>query len=391
VRIARGSMRWKGDSLELSIPVPGEKTPGGNQRYHYEYVEVKPGMSREEVERAGQARLAQLQIEIYRGTFVAPSKALTVGKVLDWWVGTWQKGRLEAGEVRQSTVDWDRWLIEHHLKPELGNKPAAKLTAHDIDEAFTRMRKKETSGTTINGAYRTLRKAFNRAVKAKMVPSNPCLSVDAPKFQWAKHSPLTLDEARGLLAAAQRIGRQIYLVILTALLTGMRRGEICGLMWEDLDFERRTVTVRRSVRDAGETSKGKFVINGPKTPNSIRIIKLSETLAEELDKLPRDSPYVFPGPQGPMSPCALTKRDFALARMAANLPKSFRFHDLRHTMATLAHEQGADPLTLADMLGHGDSRSVTERIYIHQSLALQDQIIGVLGKLLKTPEKPSRT
>jgi integrase len=388
MRVARGSMRWKGESLELSIPVPGERTPGGNQKYHYEYVPIAPGMTKTDAERAGQARLAELRIELYKGTFVAASKSATVKDLLDWWLNTHQKKRLEAGEIRESTFDWDKWLIESHLNPIIGDRPAGKLTGFDVEEAFTSMRQKKTSETTINGAYRVLRAAYNRAVKARKVMANPCLQADTPKPAYKEHPVLTIDEARKLLAHAG----DLYPVILTALLTGMRRGEICGLQWADIDQEKKTISINRSISRIGLTAKGKATITGPKTQNSVRTIPLPDILAEELDKLPRVNEYVFPGPMGPMSPCNLTKVDFARVRDAAGLPSSLRFHDLRHAASTLLHEAGADTKTIADILGHGDSAAVTERIYTHESLAAQGKVINLLGRSLqKTPKNTPKT
>ncbi len=227
------------------------------------------------------------------------------------------------------------------------------------------------SPRTVTYARAVLRKALNQAVKWGQVPRNVVTLVDAPRAKRHQITPLTPDQGRALLTAVQ--GHRLEGLYRVALSLGLRLGEALGLRWEDIDLD--TGTLRVAV--ALQRRKGSRELVEPKTQQSRRTLPLPQVLIsalkthrtrqleERLAAAPawHDQGLVFPSTVGtPIEPRNLT-RHFKSVLQAAELP-NIRFHDLRHTAASLLVAQGVHPRVVMEILGHSQI-SLTMNTYAH--------------------------
>ncbi len=252
--------------------------------------------------------------------------------------------------------------------------------------------------------HRVIRAALNQAKKWKMTPENPADDVDLESVSKPEMNVPTIEQARALVIEAEKgASPDLGPILLFGMLTGMRRGEICGVQWSDIDWTASTVTVRRSVWQVRST----WGIKDPKT-HQVRTISLDPVCASLLTarkaraddeavivgvSLPADA-FVwstFVDGHAPRTPNSLTRAFHRLCRtmeelaLAADPPRfeswRFRFHDLRHLSATEMVGAGVDPKTVAGRLGHADP-SVTLNVYAHAIEARdRDAAVG-LGRSL---------
>ena len=190
---------------------------------------------------------------------------------------------------------------------------------------------------------------------------------------------LTPAEIGRFLARAKEEG--YYELFLLELSTGMRRGEILGLKWSDLNLTDGSLRIAREVVPAG----GKIVIQPPKTKNSIRTVVLPPYMVAILAEMKKSKTceWIFPSPvkQGePRNPTAIHRR-FKLILERSGC-KNIRFHDLRHTFATLALQNGVDVKTVSSMLGHYDA-GFTLRTYTHATRQKQDEAAKTMGNFME--------
>lgn len=202
----------------------------------------------------------------------------------------------------------------------------------------------------------------NYECKERIIPFNPCDNCKIPKREKKEMHVLPQDKIGAYLDEAKRLG--VYALFYLELTSGLRRGELLGLEWADLNPETRMLTVNKQLTRSG----GELCISVPKTENSIRTIALPENtvalLIDEHNKHP-DSPLMFwcPRTNGYWSPDSLRHLHKQMLA-AAGVDESVRFHDLRHTFSTLAIQSGVDAKTVAGMLGHY-SAAFTLDTYTH--------------------------
>lgn len=216
----------------------------------------------------------------------------------------------------------------------------------------------------------SLRFAPVSAKKRRLIPRNPKEDCTAPKAQKIEMKILPPEHISAYLAAAEKHGAlpMFYL----ELVTGLRKGEIVALLWKDLDTKSKTISVSKQyVRNP----YGEVMLTRPKTETSIRKVSIPQTavnlLIQEHKKHP-DSPYMFPSSlTGEMYyPDSVVKLHEKILREAGL--EHIRFHDLRHTFATLALQNGIDAKTVSSMLGHYDA-GFTLRTYTHATRQMQDE------------------
>jgi integrase len=219
-----------------------------------------------------------------------------------------------------------------------------------------------------------LHKALSQAMQWSLIPRNPTEAVQAPSPAPQEMQPLSPQEARRFLEATR--GDQLEALYVLAITTGMRRGELLGLKWSDVNLENATVSVRRTL---SRTDNGKHVTLGePKTRKSRRTIPLTaqavEALREHLTRqledieqlgdIYKDQGLVFTtNTGGPINPSNLRQRSLAPLLRKAGLPH-IRFHDLRHTCATLLLSQNTHPKFVQELLGHA-TIAITLDTYSH--------------------------
>jgi integrase len=236
-----------------------------------------------------------------------------------------------------------------------------------------------------------LHRALKDALRLGLVQRNVTEMVNVPRREHREMSTLSEEQSRWFLDTV--VGDRFEAHYVLALTTGMRQGELLALRWQDVDLERATLQVRLNVQEAG----GKCILAEPKTPYSRRSIALSQLVVGALrahrvlqneERLALGPVWntsfdlVFPNTIGGiMIPDNLAKRSFKRFLAKAGLP-DMRFHDLRHTAATLLLSRGINPKVVSEMLGHADI-SITLRVYAHVTPHMQQAAADVMDALFK--------
>ena len=298
------------------------QTPDGPKR-KYVY-----GRKYKDVER----RLAEAMGDAARG-IVVDDKNLTVSEYLDRFLEDVQRG-----SVRESTYSRDKYLITNHVKPTLGRVKLKNLSAMHLQRLYREKQDAGLSASTVQKVHHILHKALAQAVRWDLIARNPTDNVKAPTPTPKEMHPLSAEEVRRLLEATQ--GDRLKALYVLAVTTGMRRGELLGLKWTDVDLENRRLSIRRALT---RTDNGKYVaLTEPKTKGSRRTVKLTQRAVEALRShlkmqlaeievagdLYGDQGLVFTTQAGtPINPSNLRQRSFAPLLKKAGLPH-IRFHDL---------------------------------------------------------------
>jgi integrase len=309
---------------------------------------------------------------------------LTVGQLLDRWQESVRATMtVKTHEERTKT-------IARHVKPRLGSVKLEKLTALHIEAFFAEMRADGVGPGAARAASSVLNAVLNHAVKLRLIGRNPAAGVPKPQLRPREMLCLTQQQAAHFLAASR--GRGFYALFAVALGTGLRQGEILALAWEDIDLQKATLTVRRSL---SETRQG-FTFKEPKTAAGRRTIALPPFVVESLVerkaammKAGRMAAPVFSSRTGK----PLYKRNvltaFFAAVKAANavaadgqvIPAGLRFHDLRHTSASLLLSQGQSLRAVSQRLGHANP-AFTLKVYAHALPSDDAQLAAGLARLL---------
>jgi integrase len=277
-----------------------------------------------------------------------------------------RKPRLQPSTVRSYTD-----LIRLHIEPKIGHLYASAITKDmvvDVMDPLT-LRLKHLVRDVMKSAY-------SQAVMRGIMPRNPVAEIGRPAALERRLQPLNRIQVKKFLKAAD--GDRFYPLFLLAVTTGMRRGELLGLRWSDVDLDRRFISVQRAVT----ALVGKVAVSPLKTPRSRRRVELGQTAIEALQKHKHTADWVFPNTLGaPMSPLNLYRRYFLPLLEKAELPR-VRFHDLRHSAATMMLEAGIHPKIVSETLGHA-SVATTLDIYSHISPTMGRQAASKMDALLR--------
>ena len=225
------------------------------------------------------------------------------------------------------------------------------------------------SDRMVRSCHTTCRTALEKAVVEGLITTNPAIGCKLPPKKAKEMQVLTKAEILRFLTRAKEEG--YYEMFLLELTTGMRRGEIIGLKWRDLNLQTGELRITRQVVKTGKSTE----ISAPKTKSSVRTILLPPSLVAVLKEYKKtvDSRWMFPSPQNPDSPRYPTGTSDILGRLLRRAGcKRVRFHDLRHTFATMALENGMDVKTLSATIGHV-SAATTLDIYSHMTDTMQMQ------------------
>ena len=307
-------------------------------------------------------------------------------------VGTWMDEWFENVakiKVRPSSHQTYRGYIDNHIKPNIGNIPLEKLTTMDLQKLYRTLLTKGRvdrieaekqprglSAKTVRNINQVISSALDLAVAQKIIPGNPTDACELPKVEHREMQTIPEEQLQAFFAEARATG--VYEMYYIELATGLRRGELLGLKWQDIDWKNGIIKVRRQIARVD----GQIVEAPLKTKNSYRTVTISPQAIEVLkqQKAKTHDQYVFPSPNGgPISPDSVNnmlKR--VLAR--AGIPK-VRFHDLRHTFATIALQNGVDIKTVSGMLGHF-SAGFTLDTYAHVTTAAQKEAAQTMGNVL---------
>lgn len=293
-----------------------------------------------------------------------------------------------ADKVRPSTLVSYRHYVERHIIPGLGDAAIGDLTVQDVQRFLNARHKAGLSPRTVQYIRAILRSALAEAVAWSLVERNVAAIAKPPRQQHKEVTALSSAEARQLMAFTRehRLGNLFAI----ALFTGMRQGELLGLRWPDLDLDAGSLTVRQAAQKIG----GEWKMVEPKSATSRRTIKLPagavaalrdqkervKAMRREAGELWVEWGLVFPSQIG--SPLDGPSVTHALQRQleAAGLPK-VRFHDLRHTCATMLLEQSVPARVVMDQLGHSQI-SLTLNTYSHVLPAMRDDAANALDRAL---------
>lgn len=292
--------------------------------------------------------------------------------------------------MRASTCERHEINIRVHIGPPLGRIKLKNLTPAHVHRLLSEKLDAGLAPATVRKIHSTLHKALSQAVSDGLIPRNAA-DVKAPRPAPKEMRPLSEVEARVFLEFARTSGDRFEALYVLAISTGLRRGELLGLRWDDVDLERGTLRVGRSlVREGGrhtvgetKTRRGRRQVN--LTPRTVSVLKSHRKRQLEermwLAELYEDRDLVFSTRVGtPINPENLVKRSFKPLLKKASLPE-IRFHDLRHTCATLLLGRSVHPKLVQELLGHA-TIAMTLDNYSHYLPSMGDQASGAMGDAL---------
>lgn len=327
------------------------------------------------------------------------SKAIENSKKLDFakmgqytvgqWMDLWYEIYAEV-KVRASSHQTYRGYIENHIKPNIGDIPLEKLTPLDlqkfykhlltegrVDRIESKKQPKGLSAKSVRNINQIISSAMKLAVMQKLILFNPTEGCVMPRLEKQEMKTLSTEHLSAFLQEAKNSG--VYELYYLDLATGLRRGELLGLKWDDIDLDLGVIRIKRQIgRVEGIVQELPL-----KTKNAYRTISIGPDAIEMLKGMKENkvSDYVFPSPTGgPISPDSIMNMLRRVLKRAG-LP-AIRFHDLRHTFATLALQNGVDIKTVSGMLGHF-SAGFTLDTYAHVTTAAQREAANTMGNVLK--------
>ncbi len=327
--------------------------------------------------------LRKVQQEQQQGTLVEGPQQ-TLGQFLTEWLQTHKQS------IQPRSYERYEAIIRLHLVPTLGKVKLQKLTAQQLDRLYTQKLEEGLHPTTVTAIHNMLHMALDKAIRLGLLGRNVCELVSPPRVMHKEIKPLTLEQILMLLEAAK--GHPLEALFVLAVTTGMRRGELFGLKWQDIDLTKGVLHVRRALVRM-PTGQG-YKEAEPKTKNSRRSITLiaraievlKEHRKEQLEARAKvsdawqDHDYVFCTPIG----THLTPGHNGLVQLKKLLEKAglpdIRFHDLRHSTATLLLSEGVHPKVVQEILGHSEI-SMTMDTYSHVLPTMQKDAMSRLDNL----------
>jgi integrase len=357
------------------------------------YVLASDG-SMKRVQRYGKTRkeaydkLTKLQENSNRNVAV-PDRPWKLGEFLDYWLE-----HVAKPSVRSTTYAKYEQTVRLYLKPNLGSQRLDRLRVAKLQTFFNTRLKAGDSVAKVHAMRTTLSSALTRAMREELITVNPARLVSLPAEQPDRVKPWNADEAKSFLESTR--SHPLYPAFVLMLLYGLRRGEVLGLSWDDVDLEEDVLSIKRQVQRVD----GALALVEVKTRAGRRSLPLlpwaRDALLEQArwqsDRRRRvgeewqDTGLVFTTRTGR----AIQPRSFSRSfeRLVADSPlRTIRLHDLRHSVASLLKKAGVAPRDAMEILGHSRI-SVTMEIYTHSDEATQREGLGRLGgTLFGTPEK----
>jgi len=369
----KGYIRRKGER-SWQITLDTGTGPDGKRRRYFETIHSTRKSD-------AQKRLNELLVTLEKGVYTPPGR-LTVGEHLHNWLEGYVKTNCSL-----RTLDGYESIIETHLIPALGHIQLKHLHPQAIQGYYGKACER-LSSRTVHHHHRVLSQGLKYAVRQGYLGRNPCEFVDPPSPKGRAMRTLTPGEVEVLLDTAK--DNYYYPVVYTAVSTGLRQAELLGLRWRDVDLDFLSISVSRVLFKR----RGICQFKEPKTSHSRRRVAMTPKLAlflreyrgererlyHELGKQLSLDDLVFASPEGkPLDPCVLTHAFTRLARQAGL--EGVRFHDLRHTFASLMLLRGAKPKVISEALGHS-SVAFTMDTYSHIIEGMQEDAMALLDEVL---------
>lgn len=353
--MAYGSITQRGDKYRVCFDYGIDRE--GNRVRKYRTFDTKRDATR---------AFNEHKVKMDKGTQIMPSE-YTFAQWLDYWYKD-----IILPQIEETTAYGYRGMIENYLKPQLGEIRLQKLTARDIQQYYTwLMDEKELSPNTVIKHHNLLTNTLNAAERQEYITKNPMRAVSPPKKRQREAKFYTPEQLGILLDKA--VGTRLELPVFICAYLGLRRGELCGLRWNDVDLEHKTITIENTRTQAGK----KEIEKGTKTASSTRTLYLPDTLCDMLKAAREhqqacraeyknaydDNDYVVVMEDGrPFRPNYLSEL-FGKFLADNDLPKIV-LHELRHTFASLSNQAGIPAYNIGKALGHS-TPATTQKIYTH--------------------------
>ena len=349
-----------------------------------------------------QEKLKALRDSINSAEPKRPKAGMTFGAWLDHWYQSDCKPTISP----KTQTDYENRIYQHII-PEIGQIPLVKLTSGDLQQFYIRLKQggrllqperygPGLSDRMVKTCHVTCCTALDKAVSQGLLLKNPAAACKAPATHPKEMQVLTQEEMQRLLIQAKE--NDCYELLLLELTTGLRRGELLALQWDDLDFQTGELYIQRQV----QRIRGELTVTQPKTRSSSRSIILPTPILDILKSCRQHtgSRWMFPSPRkedSPRDPAAVRKKLSTILERAGC--KHVRFHDLRHTFATNALEHGMDVKTLSAIIGHVSS-ATTLNVYAHVTDGMRQSAAAKIDRAIAkaepepdaaVKEKPART
>lgn len=298
---------------------------------------------------------------------------VTVDEFLDHWLKTAVKPKVCGKTYRDYAA-----MLGRYIRPAIGSRMLTSLSTLEIQAAYQLMIDRKLSARTVRYAHAVLRAAIRQAIRWQLLLTDPTLGVQLPRQQRREISVLTTEQARSFLRTASHSSKACLFAV--ALTTGLRPSEYLALCWRDIDWDRGTVSIVRTVHK----NEGQWSFADTKRAGSRRVVKLQTSVLGQLRKLKGSADHagtlcdsvftdlIFTTARGePINEEYLVKKHFKPLLREAGLP-NIRLYDLRHTAATLALAVGIAPKVVSEQLGHA-SAAFTLDTYSHVLPHMQDE------------------
>ncbi|MEI5993548.1 tyrosine-type recombinase/integrase [Candidatus Enterococcus mansonii] len=300
----------------------------------------------------------------------------TLNNWLDYWLDT-----VVATKVKPGTFDSYKSKLDCHVRPIIGEIRLSNLNSGHLNQLINDIKVK-ISINSLHSIVRVLKTALKYAEKLNFIHRSIYESIELPKVRKTKVVSISQSEHKLLVKEASKEVNGLPMLI--SLKTGMRIGEISGLKWEDIDFENRILTVKRTLQRVKSYKKNGFktriIEEKPKSESSERMIPLSRNLLELLmnKKKKSNSPYVISNNQGFTEPRTIRYQFKQLLQKFKLIDCSF--HALRHSFATRCLEKGVNVAVISSLLGHASTK-MTLDIYTNSNLAEERIAIEAIASL----------
>ena len=353
--MAYGSITQRGDKYRVCFDYGVDRS--GKRIRKYRTFDTKRDATR---------AFNEHKVKMDKGTQVLPSE-YTFAQWLDYW-----SKDIILPQIEETTAYGYRGMIATYINPQLGEIRLQKLTARDIQQYYTwLMGEKELSPNTVIKHHNLLTNTLNAAERQEYITKNPMRAVSPPKKRQREAKFYTPEQLGTLLDKA--VGTRLELPVYICAYLGLRRGELCGLRWSDIDLEHQTITIENTRTQAGK----KEIEKGTKTASSTRTLYLPDTLCDMLKAAKEnqqacratyknaydDKDYVLVMADGkPFRPNYLSEL-FGKFLADNDLPKIV-LHELRHTFASLSNQAGIPAYNIGKALGHS-TPATTQKIYTH--------------------------